>query len=288
MNFSKLTAHFGPAKGFEDGCAFEQYDARPASHQNAIDLVPGWTGCFPPEMGLQAGHLALYADPRIAWAIERFGGLAGKNILEIGPLEGMHSFMLHQQSPRKIDAIEANRLCYLRCLITGQILKLDRANFLLGDAMEWLERGEERYDLIVASGVLYHMSDPVKMLELMAARSDALFLWTHYYQPEVMPESDARHRPFTGKRIVKSARGLRLRLYERHYQNTAHNASFCGGPKDRHYWMHKDDILRFLDVLGFSSIEIDGDDEDHPGGPCFSVFARRTGGDALAVQHRVR
>lgn len=280
MNFSKLIERFGhgPGKGAADSSTadFEQYDSRPPSQQNALDLVPGWSGSFPPEMGLNAGHLALHADPRIAWAIERFGSLAEKEILEVGPLEGMHTFMLHQQSPRKIDAIEANRLCYLRCLITDQILRLDRANFFLGDAMEWLERHEERYDLIVASGVLYHMSDPVKLLELMASHSDALFLWTHYFKPEAMPKSDVRYRPFTGKELVKSARGLNLRLYERNYHNSSQNAAFCGGPKNRHYWMHKQDILDFLTALGFDSIEINDDDEKHPGGPCFSVFARRT------------
>lgn len=281
MNFSKLIGRFGhgPAKEHSgsqsSGADFDQYDTRLPGHQNAIDLVPGWSGSFPEALGLNAGHLALHADPRIAWAIEQLGSLAGKNILEIGPLEGMHTFMLHQQLPQKIDAIEANRFCYLRCLITDQILKLDRANFFLGDAMEWLEHHEEHYNLIVASGVLYHMSDPVKLLELAASRTDTLFLWTHYFTHEAMPKGDVRLRPFTGKQVFRHACGLQLRLYERNYQSAPHNASFCGGPKDRHYWMHRQDILDFLGVLGFNSIEIDGDDRNHPGGPCFTVLARR-------------
>lgn len=279
MNFSKLMERFGHGAGKDPAdnraADFEQYDSRPPSQQNALDLVPGWSGSFPDEMGLKAGHLALHADPRIAWAIERFGSLAGKTILEIGPLEGMHTYMLHQQGPRKIDAIEANRLCYLRCLVTDQIFKLDRANFLLGDAMEWLERSGANYDFIVASGVLYHMSDPIGMLERMASRCDTLFLWTHYYDPKAMPKSDARHRPFTGKEVSRPVHGLTIRLYERQYQNSPRNVSFCGGPNNLHYWMHKKDILDLLKVFGFGSVEIDGDDENHPGGPCFSVFARK-------------
>jgi hypothetical protein len=281
MNFSRLIGRFGHDSNHKHAgrgvgsVDFDQYDGRPPSQQNAIDLVPGWTGSFPEALGLKAGHLALHADPRIAWALDRYGSLAGRDVLEIGPLEGMHTSMLHQQMPRKIDAIEANRFCYLRCLITDQILKLDRANFLLGDAMEWLEEHEERYDLIVASGVLYHMSDPVRLLELAASRSDSLFLWTHYFTPEALSKDDVRYRPFTGKEVLKPVRGLNLRLYERHYHNAAQNASFCGGPRDRHYWMHRQDIVDFLGALGFNSIEIDGDDEDHPGGPCFSILARR-------------
>ncbi len=254
---------------------FEQFDNRVPHHQNAVDLVPGWTSSFPQELSLAAGHLALYADPRIAWAIEQAGDLTDRAILEIGPLEGMHTYMLNRHRPRRIDAVEANRLCFLRCLVTDQILNIDRANFILGDVMKWLEEHEDRYDLIVASGVLYHMTDPVRFLELVAARTDRVFLWTHYFTPETMPQGDVRRRPFTGNEVLRSSHALDLRLYERSYQNTAHNASFCGGPMDRHYWMHKQDILDFLRILGFNSVEIGEDDEKHPGGPCFSLFAKR-------------
>lgn len=280
MDFSKLMQRFSqglrPEKNTQEAdWTFEEYDSRLPHWQNAVDLVPGWSSSFPAQKGVKAGKLALFSDPRIAWAIGRFGELKGKDILEIGPLEGMHTFMLNQHAPRKIDAVEANRLCYVRCLVTDQIMKIDRANFLLGDALEWLEHYEGRYDLVVASGVLYHMSDPVRFLELAASRTDALFLWTHYFTPEAMPQGDVRRRPFTGKEEVKTVRGQKLRLYERNYHRASNDSAFCGGPKDRHYWMHKQDILDFLKALGLSSIEIDADNESHAGGPCFCVLARR-------------
>lgn len=255
---------------------FDQYESRAPDWQNAIDLVPGWSSSFPPELGLKAGPLALYSDARIAWAMERFGPLRDKDILEVGPLEGMHTFMLNGEAPRKIDAVEANRFSYIRCLIASQILKIDRASFRLGDALEWLERYEGRYDFIVASGVLYHMEDPARFLELVAERTDALFLWTHYFLPEIMPEADGRRAAFSGKEEVKTVRGQRLRLYERNYHRGNNDPAFCGGPRDRHYWMHKDDLLGLLNRLGFGMIEIADDDAQHPGGPCFSVLARRS------------
>lgn len=267
--------NFTTPDGIESEQTFDEYEERMPHWQNAIDLIPGWNSSFPPELGLSAGHLAMADDPRIAWALDRMGDLTGKDVLEVGPLDGMHTAMLNTRRPRKIDAVEANRLCYLRCLVTDQILKLDRANFMLGDAVQWLERHDERYDLIVASGVLYHMADPVKFLELAAARTDALFLWTHYFSEQAMPPHDARRAPFSGREDRSVSHDVELRLYERRYRRNGGDSAFCGGARDRHYWMRKQDIVDLLKALSFASIDIDCADPDHPGGPCFSILARR-------------
>lgn len=254
---------------------FDQYEPGLPSHQNAIDLLPGWTGSFPEELQLTAGSMALFADPRIAWMLERMGSLSGQRILEIGPLEGMHTYMLDQQRPERIDAVEANRLCYLRCLVTREILRISSAHFHLGDALHWLKKSPERYDLIVASGVLYHMSDPIDLLELLAARSDAVFLWTHYF-PDDPQEGERWRKPFSGKVVARDYNNMRVRLHERSYKRTSATASFCGGPRDRHYWMNRTDLLMLLTSFGFKSIEVMGEERDHRYGPCFSLLARRT------------
>ena len=87
---------------------------------------------------------------------------------------------------RRIDAIEANQLAYLRCLVAKEIYGLRRARFHLGDFVRGLE-APTRYHLIVACGVLYHMADPLLLLERIAARTDALYLWTHYFDEAEMP-----------------------------------------------------------------------------------------------------
>ena len=66
-----------------------------------------------------------------------------------------------------------------------------------------------------------------------------------------------------------------MRYYERSYKHAHTDASFCGGMKDRHYWMHRDDILSLLQRAGFRIVEIQAEDLTHAGGPCFSVFARK-------------
>lgn len=254
---------------------FDQYEPGMPSHQKAIDLLEGWSGSFPPGMKLDAGKLAFHNDQRIAWAIKQMGSLADKTVLEIGPLEGMHTYMLAKEKPKRIDAVEANRLSYLRCLVTKEILGIPRARFLLGDAMEWLRNGEERYDLIVASGVLYHMSEPVELLRLMAERTDAIFLWTHFFLDN-SDKGEPWRAAFSGKMQIRELNGVAARCYERSYYNAATNSAFCGGPKDRHYWLHREDIISLFASFGYANIEIMGEQRNHPGGPCFSLLARRS------------
>lgn len=259
----------------ETSDVFNQYERSPPAHQNAIDALKGWNSAFPQELGLKAGEHHLYADDRIDWAMRTFGSIENANVLEIGPMEGMHTYMLNRQRPAKIDSIEANKLCFLRCLVSRQILDIDRSVFRLGDIEHWLRGSEETYDLAVASGVLYHMADPAGLLELLALRSKSVFLWTHFFLDEAMPIGDVRRNPFSGKMETREVSGMKIRYYERSYQHANTNASFCGGMKDKHFWMHREDILELLERLGFTNIVIRDEDLAHPGGPSFSLLASK-------------
>jgi len=236
--------------------------------------MAGWKTSFPPNYGLKAGSLATYNDPRIFWAIERFGSLEGRHVLELGPLDGGHTSMLEAAGAR-VDAIEANRLAFMRCLITKEILGLTRSKFWLGDFVKALENWQQRYDLIVASGVLYHLDDPLRFLELAAKRTDALYLWTHVLTTEPMPLWDLR-RMFQRKVENYRFHGIDVRAYRRTYGHAADDVTFCGGINDAHCWLHRDDLLKALEVLGFQDIRIAHEQPDHAHGPALSIFARKS------------
>lgn len=258
----------------------ERYVDRLPSLQNAIDAVPGWVGRMPPETGLTAGLAPLYADSRIDWLLSQCTQVAGKSVLELGPLEAFHTYMLHGAGAASIEAIEANTLAFVRCLVTKEVLKLDRARFLLGDFLKWLEETDRRYDLIVASGVLYHSHDPVRLLELIGERADSFYLWTHYFDDFAMPRGDLRRVPFSERVETKECRGVSVRLHERSYYEAWRDPSFCGGIHDRHYWIARDDILQLIAKLGFDHVRIADEQPDHVNGPSFSVFAERSAGTA--------
>lgn len=243
--------------------------------QNAVDVLPGWNMALPPQTGAIAGPAPFYADPRIIWALNVFGPLTGKSVLELGPLEASHTFMLEQAGPARLQAIEANRLSFLRCLVVKELLGLKIARFYLGDFQSWLTHHHERYDLIVASGVLYHMLEPVRLLELIAARTDAFYLWTHYMSDAAMPPGDPRREAFDGEASVVESHGVSVRQYRRSYLGAWRQKSFCGGMLDTHHWLDRDDILALISAVGFDDVRIAHDQPDHQNGPAFSIFARR-------------
>ncbi|GMG80814.1 hypothetical protein LNKW23_00260 [Paralimibaculum aggregatum] len=262
---------------------FDRYVATPPSAQNAVDAVPGWRTALPPETGAEAGTLGLMSDSRIAWALERLGGVAGARVLELGPLDGGHTAMLHAAGAARVDAIEGNRLAFLRCLIAKELLGLDRAHFHHGDFAAGLGSADGRYDLVLASGVLYHMADPAALLARLAAVTDRLYLWTHLFDAAAMPEGDPRRGAFTGRVLEAAHGGVPLRLHERGYLGSERKAAFCGGPRDRHVWMERGGLMALLGALGFDRLEIAHDDPAAEGGPALSVLATRSRGPAAGA-----
>jgi hypothetical protein len=244
-----------------------QYVSSGDERQNAVDLMPGWNCALPPEAGVNAGAGALFNDDRILWAIEKFGGIGGRSVLEIGPMEASHTYML-EKAGALVQAVEANKLAFLKCLIAKEILGLN-ARFALAETNEWLRKSTSRYDLIVACGVLYHMRDPVTFLELLARRANAIFIWTHVVDLE--PGSDEGNPPS----IVEQRHGHSIRLYKKPYQNAPSDPAFCGGVFDEPHWMPAEDILKVLTALGFDKIDVIGP-SDHPNQAAMSIFARKT------------
>lgn len=236
--------------------------------QLAIDLFKGqWSTKFPASVGVEAGSVPLFEDSRITW-LNQQSPLNGRSVLELGPLEGGHTAMLEGFGAHT-TAVESNGSAYMKCLITKEIMNL-RARFLLGDANEYLRATGERFDVCVASGILYHQKNPLDLLNLVSKVSDTLFLWTHYYDPETMVRSE-----LFGEPRQASEGPLSATYHPRRYAEALEWKGFCGGNALDASWLSREDILKALDTLGFNDIRISHDAPNHKHGPSFAVLAMR-------------
>jgi len=248
---------------------FKEYEERFPSQQNAIELLKGWNTAFPPHLNLSAGRLALYDDVRVRWAIDQFGDIRGCRTLELGPLDGAHTYML-VNAGAIVDAVESHKNAFLRSLVSKEIYRLNNLRLYLGDFVKWLEQSNEQYDLIFACGVLYHMNDPLRLLRAIADRAQSVYLWT------VCVTDDQRQ---TSR--IEPLNGRQMRLYKESYHGVDSNDDYCGGMEDEHYWMHRDDILSALEILGFSRITVSTDERTNVHGPVLSLVARKPDVEAL-------
>ncbi len=215
---------------------------------------------------MTGGYAEAFNDGRANWAIERLGGVSGLEILELGPLEGGHTYMLDRAGAKSVIAVEALKSGYLKCLIAKEVLDIKSAHFLLGNFIPWLEIERRRFDVIWASGVLYHMTEPLRLLELIAARTDRIYLWTHFYGDDAVPS-------YVKVRQVSFA-GTTVPQYERPYVMPSRRTS-CGGVFTGRAWLRRRAILDALEILGFSRIEIAFEDSTGKMGPSFAVVAQR-------------
>lgn len=249
--------------------------------QNALDILQGeWRSKLPaPLTHLQAGDLALFEDNRIMWLIERIGGVDGLSVLELGPLEGAHTYMLEAAGAAQITAIEANTTAYLKCLIVKELLGMTRASFLCGDFMGYL-RAETaaNFDLGVASGVLYHMQNPAELLTLLANHCNRhLFLWTHYYDESLIARNPAAARKTKQKTATTyTYEGFEHTLYRYEYQEGRYMLGFSGAGTAYTNWMSRTDIIRCLNYVGFGQIQTAFEEPNHKHGPAFALIASRT------------
>jgi hypothetical protein len=258
--------------------AMDRYAKTSPSPRNAVDIFRGqWTSRLPdPLAQLSGGDASLFSDERVAWFIREIGGVDALSALELGPLEGGHAYMLHQGGAASVVSIEANTQFYLKCLVVKELLNLQRVNFLCGNFVEYLrEHQQRRFDVCVASGVLYHMENPVELLARLAkACNKHLFLWTHYYDA-----AEIAKRPIVAAKFTETRRadyeGMQHTLHRKEYGLTLYWGGFCGGPAPVCNWLTRDDILQSLRHFGFKELKIGFERVDHPNGPSFAVIASK-------------
>jgi len=245
------------------------------SPQATIDAVPSAWASRLPIAGVRAGEAELFADPRVEWALGNLGGVEGAECVELGPLEGGHTYMLERGGASSVTAIEANNNAYLKCLVVKELLAMDRCSFLYGDVVSYLEQRETDFDVCWCAGILYHMVDPVRLLELISGRASRLYIWTHYYDESVIAADPAKQRPFAkGITTVARSGGFDHTLHRHDYGRAPGLRQFWGGNQPFSNWLELDAILGALEHLGWKSIETSIEAEN-PHGPAVNLTAVR-------------
>lgn len=250
-----------------------------------LDIFAGeWASRLPPPYeGLKAGQAELFEDERISWTLERFGPLDGQSVLDLGPLEGGHTYMALRAGAERVVAIEGNPRAFLKCLVLKSMLSMDAADFRLGDFIAAMQTEADEYDLVLAQGVLYHMADPVELIALTSQRARKLAIWTHYYDAACVARlAPATSRHFAEQPVAAVTRGFAHSHHRLNYGVGRRLVGFYGGTASHAHWLSREDLMAALEHFGWRDIEVGFEQADHPHGPCLSLTAVRAPGGAGA------
>jgi hypothetical protein len=251
-----------------------EYVKTAPTDQNQVDIFKDlWISQIPGE-GLSSGTSDLFKDRRVYWTAEVLGGIKGASVLELGPLEGFHSYILEELGASDVVAVESNVVAFQKCLIVKNMLDM-KTKYLLGDFNQYLSEQTRHFDLIFASGILYHMVEPAETIQRLCAASDALFLWTHFYDEAAIKSGDfADFFPKDGH-IEHEIDGIKVTHHARLYREASEWRGFCGGADDYANWLSRADLEKLLDHFGFDIVGVTDDRMDHPHGPSVCLVAKK-------------
>jgi SAM-dependent methyltransferase len=256
-----------------------RYCSEAPSAQTALDIFKGaWKSALPPDLGLETGDKqGFHNDARVHWVASLLpNGFQGMSILELGPFEGYDSRLFEQLGAASVLAVEGNNINFLKCLVLKDSLGLN-ARFLHGDFLKYLQSSEQTFDIVWASGVLYHSEDPLELLVEIGRRTNRVFLWTHYFADSLL--STNHNREFIERNNLEQMRfGEPYTLHYRAYPHEQFKVGlplyYEGGQQTFSFWLERRDIDRMLAAMGFQSVNVRQDGELNEM-PFVSLYAER-------------
>lgn len=151
-------------------------DPTPPTPQEAVE--PGWWDLLPftthrielaPGIETASAGVDAFDDVRLDLVIEACGGdLEGRTLVDLGCLEGGFTLAFAALGAERAVGIEARDVSVRRCELARDLLGLANAEFVLGDIKDELA-SREPFDVVFATGILYHVSDPADVLASMRA-----------------------------------------------------------------------------------------------------------------------
>jgi len=199
------------------------------------------------------GGISAVGDVRL----ERFWQFApgARTILELGSLEGAHTFLLATRANvTRVLALEGREANLRKARFVQKLLDMRNVEFAQANLEEADLGSFGKFDAVFCSGLLYHLPEPWKLIEQMPAVAPVLFIWTQYAAEEG---------------AVEVGNGLRGKIHAE------------GGPDEplsgmsrTATWLTLSSLRDLLSASGYKTIEVIHDDLAHPNGPAVTIGAR--------------
>jgi len=200
------------------------------------------------------GQFDALNDDRISQFFQYFPQAA--TILELGALEGGHSFALaNRPTVERVVAAEGRSSNIDKALFVQRLLNSDKVKFVQANLENFELSPLGNFDAVFCSGLLYHLPEPWKLIEQCAGVSPNLFIWTHY-----AGENEAQ----------ETLQGLRGKWHQE-----GGLLDPLSGLSKRSFWPTLGSLVSMLTANGFRTIHLIGNELTHVNGFAVTLAAAR-------------
>lgn len=202
---------------------------------------------------IYGGGISAVGDERV----ERFFRFApnATTILELGALEGAHSFIFADRpGMKRVVALEGRETNLRKARFVQKLLNVDNVEFQQANLEQVDLERFGKFDAVFCCGLLYHLPEPWLLLKQLPAVAPILFLWTIY-----SPDAEAHDlgNDLRGKIHVEGGPDEPL-----------------SGLSPTATWLTLDSLRDLLGRSGYERIEVLDDNPAHPNGPVVTIGAR--------------
>lgn len=198
------------------------------------------------------GYFDAMSDARITQFFESFPAI--ETVVELGSLEGGHSFALARNSSvKKVLAIEGRTENIERAEFVKDVLNDKKVEFIQADLEKADFQAFGKFDAVFCSGLLYHLPKPWELIPKLAKISPNIFIWT-----QVSEEAKAK----------KMREGWRGKFYR--------EGGFfdpLSGLSKKSFWLSLGSLTNLLTTSGYKKINITENNLTHPKGPAVTLAA---------------
>lgn len=192
-----------------------------------------------------------------------------RTILELGSLEGGHSFALAAHpTVERLVGVEGRQANVARAEWVRTLLGASNVEFVQADLESTSLSTLGTFDVVFCCGLLYHLQRPWELIAQIGQVSSGLFLSTHYAAAE--QANTVRH-------------GVRGTIYQEFGLDDP-----LSGLSDESFWPTLDGLLGMLRDHGFTETNIVHNIQVHPNGPIVNLSAFRRGAAARKPAERLR
>jgi len=198
------------------------------------------------------GYFDALNDTRIRQFFESFPLI--ETVVELGSLEGGHSFALAQNpSVTRVLAIEGRADNIEKAEFVKNILNDEKVEFIQADLEKADFQSFGKFDAVFCCGLLYHLPKPWELIPKLAKISPNIFIWT-----QISEEAKAK----------KMREGWRGKFYR--------EGGFLdplSGLSKKSFWLSLGSLINLLTISGYKEIKIIENDLRHAKGPAVTLAA---------------